>query len=57
MNTFDGYETVEVSDAKTEVADLLGQDFGGYDDDAPFDTIDAADAIVERLLALGWRAA
>ena len=57
MNTFDGYETKEVSDAKTVVADLLGTDFGGYGDDAPFDTIEAADAIVERLLTLGWQAA
>lgn len=50
------YETPEVSDAKTEVADLLGTDFGGYEDDPAFDTIDAADAIVERLLAIGWKA-
>lgn len=48
------YETSEVSEAKTEVADILGQDFGGYEDDAPFDNIEAADAIVERLLEMGW---
>ena len=40
------YETPEVSDAKTEVADILGTDFGGYEDDAPFDNIEAC---VERL--------
>lgn len=50
------YETEAVSDAKEEVTDLLGQDFGGYADDSPYEPLDAADAIVERLLELGWEA-
>ena len=47
-------ETSEMSETKTEVADLLGTDFGGYEEDAPYDTIDAADAVVELLISLGW---
>lgn len=50
-----GYEVAEVSDAKTEVADLLGTDYGGYDDPPRVDSIEAADRIVERLIATGWR--
>ena len=48
------YEPAEVSEAKTEVADMLGMYFGGYEDDATFDNIEAADAIVELLLEMGW---
>ncbi|MCR6647811.1 MAG: hypothetical protein NVV70_06585 [Cellulomonas sp.] len=50
-----GYEVAAVSDAKTVVADLLGQDYGGYDDHPALDTIEAADRIVDRLIAAGWR--
>ncbi|KMM44849.1 hypothetical protein CWIS_13525 [Cellulomonas sp. A375-1] len=50
-----GYETAEVSDAKTEVADLLGQDFGGCDEPPTLGTLAAADRIIERLIETGWR--
>ena len=50
----DGYETAEVSAAKTLVGDILGTDFGGYDND-DVDTLVAADRIINRLVATGWR--
>ncbi len=50
-----GMDTEDTSDAKTEVAEVLGHDFGGYDEPPAIDGIDAAEAIVERLIALGWR--
>ena len=50
----DGYETSEVSAAKTLVADILGTDFGGYDN-GDLDTLVAADRIINRLVAAGWR--
>lgn len=43
-----GYEVPEVSEAKTETADVIGQE---HDDD----NIATAETIVERLLAMGWR--
>lgn len=43
-----GYEVGEVSDAKTEVVDLIGQ----LDGD---DSINIGDQIVSRLLETGWR--
>ena len=48
----DGYETSEA--AKTLVADILGTDFGGYDN-GDLDTLVAADRIINRLVAAGWR--
>ena len=48
----DGYETSEA--AKTLVADILGTDFGGYAD-GDLDTLAAADRIINRLVAAGWR--
>ena len=50
----DGYETSEVSAAKTLVGDILGTDFGGYDN-GDLDTLVAADRIINRLVAAGWR--
>ena len=50
----DGYETAEVSAAKTLVGDILGTDFGGYDN-GDLDTLVAADRIINRLVAAGWR--
>ena len=50
----DGYETAEVSAAKTLVGDILGTDFGGYAD-GDLDTLVAADRIINRLVAAGWR--
>ncbi len=50
----DGYETAEVSAAKTLVGDILGTDFGGYDN-GDLDTLAAADQIINRLVAAGWR--
>ena len=50
----DGYETAEVSAAKTLVGDILGTDFGGYAD-GDLDTLVAADRIINRLVATGWR--
>ena len=50
----DGYETSEVSAAKTLVGDILGADFGGYDN-GDLDTLAAADQIINRLVAAGWR--
>ena len=50
----DGYETAEVSAAKTLVGDILGTDFGGYDN-GDLDTLAAADRIINRLVAAGWR--
>ena len=50
----DGYETAEVSAAKTLVGDILGTDFGGYAT-GDLDTLVAADRIVNRLVAAGWR--
>ena len=50
----DGYETSEVSAAKTLVGDILGTDFGGYAD-GDLDTLAAADQIINRLVAAGWR--
>ena len=50
----DGYETAEVSAAKTLVGDILGTDFGGYAD-GDLDTLVAADQIINRLVAAGWR--
>ena len=50
----DGYETAEVSAAKTLVGDILGTDFGGYAD-GDLDTLAAADQIINRLVAAGWR--
>ena len=50
----DGYETAEVSAAKTLVGDILGTDFGGYDN-GDLDTLVAADQIINRLVAAGWR--
>ena len=52
----DGYETAEVSAAKTLVGDILGTDFGGYAD-GDLDTLVAADRIINRLVAAGWRPA
>ena len=52
----DGYETAEVSAAKTLVGDILGTDFGGYDN-GDLDTLVAADRIINRLVAAGWRPA
>ena len=49
----DGYETAEVSAAKTLVADILGTDFGGYDN-GDLDTLVAADQIINQLVAAGW---
>lgn len=46
----EGYEVVEVSVAKTEVADWLGQNYL----DNP-DMIHAAEKIVSRLIEMGWR--
>ena len=40
--------------AKTLVADILGTDFGGYAD-GDLDTLVAADRIINRLVAAGWR--
>ena len=51
---FDGYETAEVSAAKTLVGDILGTDFGGYAT-GDLDTLVAADRIINRLVAAGWR--
>ena len=48
----DGYETSEA--AKTLVADILGTDFGGYNN-GDLDTLVAADQIINRLVAAGWR--
>ena len=48
----DGYETSEA--AKTLVADILGTDFGGYNN-GDLDTLAAADQIINRLVAAGWR--
>ena len=48
----DGYETSEA--AKTLVGDILGTDFGGYDN-GDLDTLVAADRIINRLVAAGWR--
>ena len=48
----DGYETSEA--AKTLVADILGTDFGGYAT-GDLDTLAAADQIINRLVAAGWR--
>ena len=48
----DGYETSEA--AKTLVADILGTDFGGYAT-GDLDTLVAADRIINRLVAAGWR--
>lgn len=45
------YETEEVSDAKTEVADLIGQ--ADYED--ALDHIEVADRIVSELIEMGWR--
>ena len=50
----DGYETAEVSAAKTLVGDILGTDFGGYNN-GDLDTLVAADRIINRLVAAGWR--
>ena len=50
----DGYETAEVSAAKTLVADILGTDFGGYAT-GDLDTLVAADQIINQLVAAGWR--
>ena len=50
----DGYETAEVSAAKTIVGDILGTDFGGYAT-GDLDTLVAADRIINRLVAAGWR--
>jgi hypothetical protein len=50
----DGYETSEVSAAKTLVGDILGTDFGGYDN-GDLDTLVAADRIINQLVAGGWR--
>lgn len=50
----DGYETAEVSAAKTLVGDILGTDFGGYAT-GDLDTLVAADRIINRLVAAGWR--
>ena len=50
----DGYETAEVSAAKTLVGDILGTDFGGYGN-GDLDTLVAADRIINRLVAAGWR--
>ena len=50
----DGYETAEVSAAKTLVGDILGTDFGGYAT-GDLDTLVAADQIINRLVAAGWR--
>ena len=50
----DGYETAEVAAAKTLVGDILGTDFGGYDN-GDLDTLVAADRIINRLVAAGWR--
>ena len=50
----DGYETSEVSAAKTLVGDILGTDFGGYAT-GDLDTLVAADRIINRLVAAGWR--
>ena len=50
----DGYETSEVSAAKTLVGDILGTDFGGYDN-GDLDTLVAADQIINQLVAAGWR--
>ena len=50
----DGYETSEVSAAKTLVGDILGTDFGGYAT-GDLDTLAAADQIINRLVAAGWR--
>ena len=44
----------EVSAAKTLVGDILGTDFGGYAD-GDLDTLAAADQIINRLVAAGWR--
>ena len=52
----DGYETSEVSAAKTLVGDILGTDFGGYAT-GDLDTLAAADQIINRLVAAGWRPA
>jgi hypothetical protein len=43
-----GYEVPEVSDAKSEVTDWLGQHYDG-------DALGAGERLVEQLLALGWR--
>ena len=48
----DGYETSEA--AKTLVGDILGTDFGGYAT-GDLDTLVAADRIINRLVAAGWR--
>ena len=48
----DGYETSEA--AKTLVADILGTDFGGYNN-GDLDTLVAADQIINQLVAAGWR--
>lgn len=48
-------DTTETTDTKTEVADLLGTGFGGYDEPPTVDTLAAAEVILERLVALGWR--
>ena len=45
----DGYAA-----AKTLVGDILGTDFGGYDN-GDLDTLVAADRIINRLVAAGWR--
>ena len=50
----DGHETSEVSAAKTLVGDILGTDFGGYNN-GDLDTLVAADQIIKRLVAAGWR--
>lgn len=50
----DGYETAEMSAAKTLVGDILGTDFGGYNN-GDLDTLVAADRIINRLVAAGWR--
>lgn len=47
-------DTSEVSAAKTLVGDILGTDFGGYAD-GDLDTLAAADRIINRLVAAGWR--
>ena len=52
MDAPDGYETSEA--AKTLVGDILGTDFGGYDN-GDLDTLVAADRIINRLVAAGWR--
>lgn len=51
----EGFETPEVSHAKNEVSDLLGDRFGLYDDDSGVDTIEAGEAVVGKMIAIGWR--